>query len=58
MLLYLSLQSRKIIREMKERIKQVMRFSGPRMILCYPIDFMKYVLKKIRERMNCLILNK
>lgn len=33
-------------RDMQERIKEVMRFSGPRMILYYPIPAIKYLIRK------------
>ncbi len=31
---------------MRERIRQVMRFSGPRMIYYYPLDYVRHWLKK------------
>ena len=31
---------------MRENIRAVMRFSGPRMILYYPMDFVKHLIKK------------
>jgi len=32
--------------EMRRKIREVMRFSGPRMIIYYPIDFIKHMIKK------------
>ncbi|NDV46922.1 nitrous oxide-stimulated promoter family protein [Paludibacter sp. 221] len=32
--------------EMQERIRKVMRFSGPRMILYFPADFFRYCFSK------------
>ncbi|MDD3322299.1 MAG: nitrous oxide-stimulated promoter family protein [Paludibacter sp.] len=32
--------------EMREKIRRVMRFSGPRMIIYYPKDFFIHILKK------------
>ena len=32
--------------EMKERIRAVMRWSGPRMILYHPVDAIKHVLRE------------
>lgn len=32
--------------EMRNKIREVMRFSGPRMIIYYPIDFIKHLIKK------------
>jgi len=31
---------------MRERIRGVMRFSGPRMMLYYPLDYFKHLFKK------------
>ncbi len=31
---------------MREKIREVMRFSGPRMILYYPLDYVKHLFKK------------
>lgn len=36
--------------EMREKIRQVMRFSGPRMILYHPILAIWHVVCSIRER--------
>ncbi len=33
-------------KQMKERIREVMRFSGPRMIFYYPTDFVLHLFKK------------
>lgn len=32
--------------DMRDKIQNVMRFSGPRMILFYPIDYVKHVMIK------------
>lgn len=32
---------------MKQRIREVMKYAGPRMILHYPIDAIRYLIKKI-----------
>ena len=32
--------------DMRDRIRAVMRFSGPRMLFYYPIDFVKHIIKK------------
>lgn len=29
----------------KEKIREIMRFSGPRMMLYHPIDFLKHLIK-------------
>ncbi|MDD6852029.1 MAG: nitrous oxide-stimulated promoter family protein [Bacteroidales bacterium] len=34
--------------EMKEKIKQVMRWSGPRMILYHPLAAIKHLLREIK----------
>lgn len=31
--------------EMRARIKEIMRYSGPRMLLYHPIDFAKHIVK-------------
>ena len=31
-------------KDMRAEIRKVMRFSGPRMILYYPLDFMKHII--------------
>ena len=36
--------------EMRERIRVVMRYAGPRMILYHPIDAVRHLLKELRER--------
>jgi len=33
--------------EMREKIRRVMRFSGPRMIIYYPKDFFVHIFKKL-----------
>ena len=35
---------------MREKIRQVMRFSGPRMILKHPIMAMRHVISSKREK--------
>jgi len=32
--------------KMREKIREVMRYSGPRMMIYYPIDFIKHLVKK------------
>lgn len=32
--------------EMRQKIREIMRYSGPRMIIHYPIDFLKHTLRK------------
>jgi len=32
--------------EMREKIRKIMRYSGPRMIIYYPIDYVKHLIKK------------
>jgi hypothetical protein len=32
--------------EYKEKIKKVMRFSGPRMLFCYPADALRHFTRK------------
>lgn len=39
--------------EMREKIRQVMRFSGPRMILYHPILAIWHVVCSIKERKKC-----
>lgn len=34
---------------MKEWIVRVMRYSGPRMILCHPINSLYYLMRKVRK---------
>lgn len=31
---------------MRERIREIMRYSGPRMMLFYPCEFVKHLVKK------------
>lgn len=33
-------------KDMKEKIKRVMKFSGPRLIIYRPIEFVKHILNK------------
>lgn len=37
-------------KEMREKIRDVMRFSGPRMILYHPVMAVKHVLTTVREK--------
>lgn len=39
--------------DMREKIKAVMRFSGPRMIYRHPVIAMQYVWKKSLDRIAC-----
>ena len=36
--------------EMREKIRRVMRFSGPRMIFVHPVMAMKHVISTIKEK--------
>ena len=36
--------------EMREKIREVMRYAGPRMILYHPIDAVRHLIKEMRER--------
>lgn len=36
--------------EMRERIRQVMRFSGPRMMLYYPITAVRHIIESKKEK--------
>jgi hypothetical protein len=38
--------------EMREKIKEVMRFSGPRMIFCHPIMAIRHLIESKREKQN------
>ncbi|MFT3752126.1 MAG: nitrous oxide-stimulated promoter family protein [Paludibacter sp.] len=33
--------------EMRQKIREIMRYSGPRMVIYYPIDFVRHILKFI-----------
>ncbi|HIT97215.1 MAG TPA: nitrous oxide-stimulated promoter family protein [Candidatus Merdimorpha stercoravium] len=35
---------------MRERIREVMRYAGPRMLWCYPGDALAYLWRKVRIR--------
>lgn len=39
---------------MRDQIKKVMRFSGPRMILYHPLHVIYYITKKVIGRINNL----
>jgi len=32
--------------EMRQRMREIMRFSGPRMLIYYPFDFVKHYVRK------------
>ena len=34
--------------EMRDKIRQIMRFSGPRMLIYYPLDFLRHITKDRR----------
>jgi len=34
--------------EMRNKIRQIMRFSGPRMLIYYPLDFLRHITKDRR----------
>ena len=36
--------------EMRERIREVMRYAGPRMILYHPIDAIRHLIKELKNR--------
>ena len=36
--------------DMREQIRQVMRYSGPRMILYHPVMAIKHVVRKLRSK--------
>ena len=36
--------------EMRERIRQVMRFSGPRMLLVHPVQAVRHVIETKKEK--------
>ena len=36
--------------EMREKIRAVMRFSGPRMMLCHPVPALRHVVEKQKEK--------
>ncbi len=35
--------------EMRARIREIMRYSGPRMLLYHPFDYLKHLLKDKKE---------
>ena len=35
---------------MRERIKEVMRFCGPRMLLYYPLATIRHLIESIKEK--------
>ena len=36
--------------DMREKIRQVMRFAGPRMLLCHPVMALRHVISSVREK--------
>ncbi len=36
--------------EMRERIRQVMRFSGPRMLFVHPVQAVRHVIETKKEK--------
>lgn len=36
--------------EMRKKIREVMRFSGPRMIFCHPVAAIRHVIESKREK--------
>lgn len=38
--------------EMREKIREIMRFSGPRMLLCHPVLAVSHMILAGKERMN------
>ncbi|MBR5324602.1 MAG: nitrous oxide-stimulated promoter family protein [Muribaculaceae bacterium] len=36
--------------EMRERIREVMRYAGPRMLLHYPIDAIRHLIKELKKK--------
>ena len=36
--------------EMRNKIREVMRYAGPRMFLFYPIDAIRHLISELRER--------
>ena len=36
--------------EMREKIRAVMRFSGPRMMLCHPVPALRHVVEEQKEK--------
>ncbi len=38
--------------DMRERIRAVMRFSGPRMIFCHPVMVLRHIVESKREKMR------
>ena len=35
---------------MRNKIREVMRYAGPRMLLFYPIDAIRHLISELRER--------
>ncbi len=36
--------------EMREKIRAVMRFSGPRMMLCHPVPALRHIVEEQKEK--------
>lgn len=36
--------------DMREKIRQVMRFAGPRMLLCHPVMALRHAISSVREK--------
>jgi len=37
-------------KDMREKVRKVMRFSGPRMLIYHPLDLLRYQIRKIRSK--------
>ncbi|MHB9056012.1 MAG: nitrous oxide-stimulated promoter family protein [Paludibacteraceae bacterium] len=44
--------------EMRERIRVIMRFSGPRMLFYAPFDYLMHIFRDLRKTENELTRNK
>lgn len=44
--------------EMREKIRAVMRFSGPRMIFCHPVTAVRHVLEILQNRIVVSFIGK
>lgn len=36
--------------DMRERVQEVMRYAGPRMLFLYPIDAIRHLISEIKEK--------
>lgn len=43
--------------EMRQKIREVMRFSGPRMIFCHPVTVVRHMYETIKEKKRLEKLN-